>query len=157
MSVITGIAGRSLSARTRRRSRSARKTERVKRAWRAAKRGSSMGRHSGLNTDFKILAELALDEKAQALRSRNKRDLFVLGVLNPTTRELMLWRGDWSRITVPLSAFKQSGDGTRPDWSDFKIIDFGHTLRFGKYEAAADALLYERDPDYRRRLRQKTG
>jgi DNA-binding Xre family transcriptional regulator len=32
------------------------------------------------------------------------------------------------------------------------VIDCGQTVRLGKYEAAADALLYEFDREYRRRL-----
>ena len=32
------------------------------------------------------------------------------------------------------------------------MTDFGQTVRLGRYEAAADAILYEFDPDYRRRI-----
>jgi len=34
------------------------------------------------------------------------------------------------------------------------LIDFGHTIQLGPYEAAGDALLYEYDVEYRRRLNQ---
>jgi hypothetical protein len=55
---------------------------------------------------------------------------------------------------VPLSMFRPSGKAT-PDPSDFAVEDYGHTVRLGKYEAAADAILYEVDPDFRTRLNAK--
>ena len=48
-----------------------------------------------------------------------------------------------------------SSDGTRPNFDRFSVIDFGHTLKFGDYEASADGVLYELDPKYRRRLNVK--
>ncbi|HZU83487.1 MAG TPA: helix-turn-helix transcriptional regulator, partial [Polyangiaceae bacterium] len=44
----------------------------------------------------------------------------------------------------------------RPDADDFEITDFGHTIRLGKFEAAADAILYEFDAEARRRLKQRS-
>jgi hypothetical protein len=44
---------------------------------------------------------------------------------------------------VPLSIFTPSGDGTVPDFADFAPIDYGHAIRFGRYEAAADAIFSE--------------
>jgi hypothetical protein len=35
------------------------------------------------------------------------------------------------------------------------LDDHGHTIRFGEYEAATDAILYERDADYRKRVNAK--
>jgi hypothetical protein len=35
------------------------------------------------------------------------------------------------------------------------FTDCGNTVRLGEYEAAADAILYEADPEYRSRLRAK--
>jgi DNA-binding Xre family transcriptional regulator len=61
---------------------------------------------------------------------------------------MTLWRGDLE----PLTAFEKSGDGVRPDFARFAVADYGQTIRLGDYEAAADALLYEFDPQYRRRV-----
>ena len=55
-------------------------------------------------------------------------------------------------LTVPFSAFETSGDGTEPVFSEFAMIDCGQTVRLGAYEAAVDAILYENDREYRRRL-----
>ncbi|HQA43685.1 MAG: helix-turn-helix transcriptional regulator [Phycisphaerae bacterium] len=35
------------------------------------------------------------------------------------------------------------------------MTDYGQTLRFGRYEAATEAVLYEYDPDYRRHLKAR--
>ena len=56
---------------------------------------------------------------------------------------------------VPLAIFKPTGTGTTMDPSDFEVIDSSHAIRLGPYEAAADAIFYETDPEYRRRLRRQ--
>jgi lambda repressor-like predicted transcriptional regulator len=58
-------------------------------------------------------------------------------------------------ITVPWSIFKPSGDGLQPDFSRLSLTDYGHTVRLGDYEAASDAILYEADPEYRRKARKR--
>jgi DNA-binding Xre family transcriptional regulator len=95
---------------------------------------------------------LPLDELAEALRATNNADLFIGGVLNEASQTITLWRGNLESLTVPFSAFQKSGDGTAPDFAKFSITDGGQTIRLGAYEAAADAILYEFDPDFRRRV-----
>jgi hypothetical protein len=53
-------------------------------------------------------------------------------------------------LVVPLSLFAPRPTGPKPDFSDFEVIDSGQTIRLGQYEAAADAVLYEFDPEFRR-------
>ncbi len=65
---------------------------------------------------------------------------------------LILVRGNLEMLQAPLSSFSISGNGTKPDFSDFEIIDYGSALRFGEYESSVDAVLYENDPAYRRYL-----
>ena len=66
----------------------------------------------------------------------------------------MLVRGNFDRMTVPLSIFRPSGT-SKPDFRRIELDDYGHTVRFGEYEASADFILYEADPDYRKRLNAK--
>ena len=82
------------------------------------------------------------------------RDLFIGGSVDPMSETLTLTRGNLETVVVPLSMFRPSGK-TTPDPSDFAVEDYGHTVRLGKYEAAADAILYEVDPDFRKRLNAK--
>lgn len=42
-----------------------------------------------------------------------------------------------------------------PDFTRLRLTDHGRTVALGDYEAAADAILYELDPDYRRRLKKQ--
>src|SRR5439155_11840436 len=104
MTVLVNTKVQRHSARRRRRS-PARKAEQARQVWGGTKLAPSIEHQKGVNETLKI-AELVSDEKQHALRSRNKRDLFVLGVVNLKIHKLVLWRGDWSKITVPLSAFK---------------------------------------------------
>lgn len=94
-------------------------------------------------------------ELAEVLSVDNRSDLFIGGFVNRPTETITLWRGNLESLTVPFSAFPRSGDGAEPDFDDFSIMDSGQTVRLGRYEAAADAVLYEFDPEYRRRISKK--
>lgn len=90
-------------------------------------------------------------ELAAVLKSSYRRDRFVGGMVDQDAQIVTLWRGDLTSCVVPFSVFKPAS-GLQPDWSRFKVMDYGNTLQFGRYESAADAVLYECDPDFRRRL-----
>lgn len=67
---------------------------------------------------------------------------------------MTLVRGNFERITVPLSIFRPSGI-SKPDFTRFALDDFGHSIRFGEYEALAHFILFEADADYRKRTKKK--
>lgn len=92
------------------------------------------------------------DELAEALTAENSADLFIAGSVDPSTQTIALWRGNLDLLTVPFSAFENSADGVAPDFERFSVTDHGQTVRLGDYEAATDAVLYEFDPEYRRRI-----
>lgn len=98
---------------------------------------------------------LPAEELAEVLEADNRSDLFIGGSVNPATDTITFWRGDLQPLTVPFSAFEKSGKGTKPDFSKFSVIDCGQTVELGDYEAAVDAILYEYDPEYRRRIRKQ--
>ncbi len=100
-------------------------------------------------------AFLPPEELACVLQSPDRQFLFIGGSVDHKSRTCTLWRGDLSSIVVPFDAFPAAGDGTRPDFQDFSVTDYGQTLRFGRYEAATEAVLYEYDPDYRRHLKAR--
>ena len=87
--------------------------------------------------------------------SVNRSELFIAGATDPVTQTLCLVRGNCQQVVVPFSAFPASGDGTVPDFSNLRLTDYGRTVALGDYEAATDAILYETDPDYRKRLNRK--
>ena len=64
-------------------------------------------------------------------------------------------RGDRQTVVVPFSFFEETADGVKPDFSALSFTDYGHTVALGEYEAAADAILYEIDVDYRRKLNKE--
>lgn len=92
------------------------------------------------------------EELAAVLAANNKAELFIGGMVDDDSETLALWRGNLETLTVPFTAFPPSGDGIEPDFSAFAVTDYGHTVRLGDYEAATEALLYEFDPKYRRRI-----
>jgi len=93
-----------------------------------------------INTREMNLASLPTEELVGALGARDKQPyLFIAGKIEE--ENLTLWLVNGKSIVVPLDIFKPSGDGTAPDFNDFAITDYGNTVRFGKYEAAGDAIL----------------
>lgn len=82
------------------------------------------------------------------------RDVFIGGVIDTEFGLLMLVRGNFGRVTVPLSIFRSSGT-SKPDFHRFELDDYGHSVRFGEYEASAHFILYEADADYRKRMNAK--
>jgi hypothetical protein len=86
------------------------------------------------------------------LKAPDRKDRLVGGMPDKRTRTVVLWRGDLASLVVPFYAFAPTANGIRPNWDRFTAADYGHTLRIGGYEAASDSVLYEYDPDFRRRL-----
>jgi Helix-turn-helix domain len=98
---------------------------------------------------------LALAELAEVLADERSGELFIGGYADPQSETLTLVRGDLRRLSVPVSIFLPSGTGDKPDPFRLGFTDGGNTVRLGDYEAAADAILYEADADYRSRLLAK--
>jgi DNA-binding XRE family transcriptional regulator len=82
------------------------------------------------------------------------RRLFVGVSFHPDSESLVFIRGDGKPIVVSKSRFLPSGEGLVPDFSNPRVIDYGHAVQLGSYEAAVDAILYEVDADARRRMRK---
>jgi DNA-binding Xre family transcriptional regulator len=94
------------------------------------------------------------EELAEVLGSEERDDLFVGGAVNPEERVIVLYRGNFDRLAVPLSWFER--DSTEvADFDEFEVTDHGQTIRFGDFEVASDAILYDFDPDYRARAKKR--
>lgn len=99
---------------------------------------------------------LPTDELLDVLRdTARKKHLLIGGAADRESETLALVRGDFSTLVVPFDQFPPGGDGTLPDFDRLAFTDHGHTVRLGDYEAAADAILYEADPEYRRALQKE--
>lgn len=93
---------------------------------------------------------LAASELAEVLRADHPEDFVVAAHHLAREDQLVLWRGDFSSLLVPVDALRGS-TGRRLNPRRLTITDHGQTLAFGSHEASVDAVLYERDPVYRRR------
>jgi len=102
---------------------------------------------------FKMLPYDQLADVLSAPRE-TARDLFVGGIVDAESNTLTLVRGNLEGISVPLAMFHASSVAS-PDFQRLELDDYGHTIRLGEYEAAADAILYEVDVDYRKRINAK--
>ncbi len=98
---------------------------------------------------------MPLDELTEVLSSKNRRDLLIGGEFIPARSEILLYRGDLEPMTVPLGWFSPKPGSPEPDAARLSVTDYGQTVRLGEYEAAADAILYEFDDDYRPRAMER--
>jgi hypothetical protein len=81
-------------------------------------------------------------------------DRVVAGMVDQAAGNLLLYRGDLQPVVAPLESFNARGS-VKPNFDDFEITDWGHTVRLGEFEAATDAILYENDSEFRRRKKQE--
>ena len=107
----------------------------------------------GESPSFQTLPRKQLLE-VLAAPQQQRQDVFIGGVIDRDVGLLSLIRGNLERIAVPLSIFRPSGT-SKPNFTKFELGDYGHSVRLGDYEAAADFILFEAAPDYRRRLNQR--
>ncbi len=98
---------------------------------------------------------LAAEELREVLSAPNRGDLFVGGVHLDEADSLLLYRGTLEPLLVPISWFKARPTGPPPDPTHLSVEDNGQAVCLGAYEASADAILYEHDPDYRKRAKKR--
>jgi hypothetical protein len=96
----------------------------------------------------------------QTLTSIEKQKYIVAGYVDFIYKYVMLFRADGVGVRVPFTVFTPSANCS-PNFEELDIIDYGQTVKLGKYEAAADFLLeevaklklatlfMEEDPDYK--------
>jgi hypothetical protein len=106
----------------------------------------------GLVEGFRWLPK---DELIGIIMRDDASDHFIGGSVDPKAKALALLRGDLGTVVAPFSVFQESGDGTKPDFAKLGFTDYGRTVALGDYEASADAILYELDPAYRRKLNKQ--
>ncbi|MDR3582472.1 MAG: hypothetical protein P4L67_04335 [Candidatus Pacebacteria bacterium] len=101
--------------------------------------------------DFKWrwLPEDQLDE---ALECPDAADRVVGGFIRWHHKEIQFICGDLiTTFRVPFDWFETCGDGIRPDFEKLAFDDHGGTIALGKYEVSESSILYDFDPEYRRR------
>lgn len=98
---------------------------------------------------------LPLEEIAEIVASPDSEDSFIGGTVDKQNGSVILYRGNLEPLNVPLSWFEAGPNSPQPDPDDFEIIDFGQTVRLGKFEAGTEAILYEFDSLFRRRDKER--
>ena len=98
---------------------------------------------------------LPVEELMKVLTGSDSANRFIGGAADFESESVALVRGNRQTLVLPFSAFEPSGDGTKPDFRELGFTDYGHTIILGNYEASADAVLYENDGEYRRKLEKE--
>jgi hypothetical protein len=103
---------------------------------------------------MKTMSMLPLDQLPEVLIAPNSQDLFIAVTADPDKKAVLLYRGNMEPLVIPLDWFVNGTKSPTANQRKFALDDYGQTVRFGEFEAAADAILYEFDRDFRRRARQ---
>jgi len=126
------------------------------------KRAASTAAQNLLHAHFRFVVSvgdgvqlLPIAELIEVLESDHRSDLLIGGIVMPTRSEVLLYRGNFEPITIPLNWFAPRSGSADPDVSKFAVTDYGQTIRRGDCEASTDAILYEFDEDYRRRAKKR--
>lgn len=98
---------------------------------------------------------LPADQFAEIVGAPERTDYFVAIAVDRASGVVLLHRGNLGAVLVPFAWFEAAGGGTVPDFDDFAVGDFGQTVRLGRYEAATSAILYDFDPEYRKRAKER--
>lgn len=111
---------------------------------------------SALYSGFKVVvagaqAALAPDELRGVLRTAHPGDYCVAAAFHAAEDHVVLWRGDFTSVVLALEPLRAEKAGSPVEPERLAILDHGQTIALGAYELSVDALLYERDPKYRRR------
>ena len=86
--------------------------------------------------DFKELKEL------KVLSWAAKRYLVVAGYSDFLRHQLVLFRPDGRMVIAAFDMFEPSKN-SYPNFYELEIIDYGNTIKLGKYEASAGAILQD--------------
>lgn len=87
--------------------------------------------------------------EVKLLPDNQRKGMIVAAFIDLVLDEMVVYNGNEKEFVIPLSFFKPSGNGIVPDFNALEIIDYGHTVKLGEYEAASSAILYEVDPEYK--------
>lgn len=87
---------------------------------------------------------------AEVVTSNERASLFIAASYDAVTEAIVLYRGDLETIVVPVAWFMNPASGALANPAALAIIDYGHTVQLGAFEAATDAILYEFDAAYRK-------
>jgi hypothetical protein len=98
---------------------------------------------------------LPRDQLLGVLAHPQRADLCLGGTVLLEAGLLYLLRGDLSGLLVPLADFAPGPGSPKPNFKRFSVTDHGQTLVLGRFEAAFEAVLYEHDRRFRRRLRAR--
>jgi hypothetical protein len=83
------------------------------------------------------------------LPDNRRKGIIVAAFVDLLLLEMVVFNANEKEFIIPLSFFKPSGNGVYPDFHKIEIIDYGHTIKLGDYEAASSAILYEADHEYK--------
>lgn len=98
---------------------------------------------------------LDFEELIEVLTSPNRNNLFIGGAVDEDRQAVLLYRGNVEPLVVPLSWFVNDSSPSKANPKAFSVVDFGQTIRLGTFEAAADAILYEFDPAFRKSAKKR--
>jgi hypothetical protein len=98
---------------------------------------------------------LPLDEISEVLTAEDPGDYFIGMAVDCASRMVLLQRGSLELVVVEFEWFQRPDTPVQPDFSDAALEEYGQVVRLGEYTAATSAILYDFDPGYRKKARER--
>ena len=93
-------------------------------------------------------------ELVEVVTRDDASDRFIGGSVDSKAKTLTLLRGNIEVMVAPFSLLQNRGTGRQRISAGFGLSILAGLIVLSDYEASADAILYELDPGYRRRLKK---
>lgn len=99
--------------------------------------------------------DLSIEDIADVFHQKKPSNFIIAGNVDQNHKFLTLYRGDFTSIVVPFSAFAPNATA-KPIFKEFRVVDGGLAIQLGRnYEVSIYPLLYERDEDFRRSVNRQ--
>lgn len=87
--------------------------------------------------------------EVQALPLDERSRLIVSGYVDFYYKHIVLFKGNGVPVNARFEMFEKSNFVTEPEFDSLEIIDYGHAIKLGGYEASTRSILIELDPSYK--------
>lgn len=95
------------------------------------------------------------NELVEVLKTSHPEDYCIAINVNSDAKLVTFIRGDMDTITLPFKTIKEWSKKEKVKFDEPLIDDYGQTVYLGDFDMAFDAILYEYDKNYRKRLLKK--
>jgi hypothetical protein len=90
-----------------------------------------------------------------AMPLSERRDQVIGLQVLESLKKVKILKADFETLFIPMDIFKATSRGVKADFKNIEIMEYGHYIKLGEYEASVSGILYECDKNYRLRRKKE--